>query len=95
MLTYQPIIEYLEKGGDAGALTYNWEKKELTHPLLQQLIADFEKKFGEDSHPYLGGADDLELATVHGPFRIHEYDGSESVIHLDEEHYFTLEELEQ
>lgn len=39
----------------------------------------------EDWHPYCGGVESLEVRTVSGPFRIDEYDGSESLIQSSEE----------
>lgn len=83
MLTYQPIIDFLEAGnrftdadtrtggarGDAAYLP--------SHPLLRQLQKECKKKFGED-HVCVLGADSLRVATVGGRVRLHEYDGSES-----------------
>ncbi len=39
--------------------------------------------FGADEHVCLLGADDLRVAQVSGPFRVHEYDGSESIMLRD------------
>ena len=44
-------------------------------------------QFGEDTDPYLGGAHDLIVVEVTGPFRVTEYDGSESIRYRDEEEW--------
>ena len=74
MLTYQPIIAFLENGG---AFTYS-DAYESLHPLLQQLQQDCKEKFGAENVCVLG-AYDLQVATVGDPVRIHEYNGSESL----------------
>lgn len=71
LLTYQPIIDYLESGK-----TFK-DGDEETHYLLRQLLAECDQLF--DSTPYLGGARDLRVLEVTGRVRIEEYDGSESV----------------
>ena len=68
MLTYQPIIDALERG----------EKMDVDHPAVKQLQADCLEKFEKDYVCVLG-ASTLKVMTVHGRVRIHEYDGSESV----------------
>ena len=77
VLTYQPIIDFLEKGGKASELVYDFRNPEKTHPLLQALIAECKEKFDEDL--YCGGAQNLQVETVNRRVRVHEYDGSESV----------------
>lgn len=83
MLTYQPIIDFLEAGnhfsdadmrtsgarGDAAYLPL--------HPLLRQLREECKEKFDKDYVCVLG-ADGLRVVTVSGRVRLHEYDGSES-----------------
>ena len=66
MLTYQPIIDVLERG------------ESVSEALLEQLQRECKEKFGEEYVCVLG-ADDLKVKTVQGRVRIHEYDGSESV----------------
>jgi len=66
MLTYQPIIDVLERG------------ETVSEALLEQLKRECKEQFGED-HICVLGADDLTVKTVQGRVRIHEYDGSESV----------------
>lgn len=66
MLTYQPIIDALERG----------EELSEEHPAAKQLVADV-KAMGKNA-PYLGGIEDLKIAEVNGPVRIEEYDGYES-----------------
>ena len=68
MLTYQPIIDALERG----------EKMDVDHPAVKQLQADCLEKFEKDYVCVLG-ANQLKVTTVHGRVRVHEYDGSESV----------------
>jgi hypothetical protein len=46
------------------------------HPAVQQFARECMEKFGRV--PYMGGLDDLEVATVEGRVRINEYDGNES-----------------
>ena len=83
MLTYQPLIDTLEAGGDIG-----YDKTaggvECFRPgsVLEGFHLAYKEKFGET--PYLGGARNLEVAEVDGPFRIHEYDGSEHVEYRDD-----------
>lgn len=67
MLEYQPIIEAIERG----------EKMGESHPAIQQLKRECSEKFGVDYVCVLG-ADQLQVATVSGPIRLDEYDGSES-----------------
>lgn len=73
MLTYQPIIDFLEAGGKFTEAHAHGEP----HPILDQLQKECAERFGE-SYVCLLGADDLKVATVKGRVRIHEYDGSES-----------------
>jgi hypothetical protein len=75
MLTYQPIIEALEKG----------EKLHNTHPLVLQLQQECAEKFNT-THIWVLSADRLKVATVKGRVRLFEYDGSES---FEEEDSFT------
>lgn len=76
MLTYQPIIDFLESGGK-----FSYEEcheKGKIHPLLVLLQTDVKLKFDED-HVCILGAVDLIVETVDAPFRIREYDGAEHV----------------
>lgn len=77
MLEYAPIIEYLEGGGTFSGKDCHDQFGGELHPILVKFKKDCMEKFGEC--PYLGGADDLEVAEVSGPVRITEYDGSESL----------------
>ena len=80
MLTYQPIIDFLEGGGNFKlAETDNANAEEKLHPILAQFARECQEKFG--SVPYLGGARDLMVATVDGDIKIDEYDGSESIVY--------------
>jgi hypothetical protein len=69
MLTYQPIINFLESGG-------KFKDDNRDHPLLVQLKEECLEKFGEDYVCVLG-ADDLDVETVSGRVKVSEYDGSE------------------
>lgn len=71
---YEPIIEFLENGGN--------KKDKAFKLLLEELEEKLEKTFGKGF--YLGGADQLEVRTVNGPYRITDYDGSESLIEQDD-----------
>jgi len=76
MLTYKPIIDYLESGGRFPDITHIKEKD--MPPLLKQLQLECKEKFGEDYVCVLG-ADDLVVKKVKGKFIINEYDGCESI----------------
>jgi len=71
MLTYAPIVEFIEGGGEFG-------RDESDHPLLVTLKAECKEKFGAEYVCVLG-ASDLAVLSVEGRVRIEEYDGSESV----------------
>jgi hypothetical protein len=80
MLEYQPIIDFLEKGGkfereECGG----YEAEDKMHPLLKQMCAEIKEKFGQDYTCCLG-AYDLQVAYVNGMVRIEEYDGNESYV---------------
>lgn len=84
LLTYQPIIDFLEAGGqftNADCESYPSDKK--MHPLLEQLKKEAEEKF-DKSYIYLGGANDLVVKEVVGPIKIEEYDGYESIAYPGE-----------
>lgn len=72
-LTYQPLIDFLERGGKITS-------KDENCPILKQFMDDFRAKFGPKAHFYLGGAKDLVVREVDGPFFVDEYDGSESIV---------------
>src|ERR1035437_1732898 len=85
MLTYQPIIDFLEAGM---SFTHDdshvWgEDNRLLHPLLLLMQEEIKAKFGEDYACVLG-ADGLIVETVTGPFRVTEYDGSENIQYKDD-----------
>lgn len=85
MMTYKPIIEYLEKGGKFSREDCRGEgtNNGPTHPLLKRLQKECKENFGVDYVCVLG-ADDLRVGQVSGPFRIKEYDGFESIEHRDD-----------
>ena len=85
-----------------GAGWSSWADRELRERLLfdpevvawveggkQGSLPDMEEKYGDD-YFYDGGASDLivEWVPVGAKFRIHEYDGSESLILESEEEWF-------
>lgn len=78
--TYQPIIDFIENGGDPSELhvPYDFQKKETEqppqHPLVQQMIDELEL---EDF--YTGGASRLKVRYCYGPFFVREYDGHETL----------------
>lgn len=86
MVSYQPIIDALERGegthGNSG-LTED-------HPAVQQFIHDVEQKFGAGKVPYLGGLRDITVLTVADDELVHfeEYDGNESVRYRDSGEWF-------
>ena len=71
-LTYQPLIDYLEANdGDNDSAEFG--------ALVDQFIKDLKAEFGEDASFYTGGARDLCVVDVDGPFSVREYDGFESI----------------
>lgn len=65
---YEPIIKFLEDGGDRNDLL------DAEHPLIQQMIKDLDL-----SGFCTAGADQLQVESVDGPYRIDVYDGYEMV----------------
>ena len=78
MLTYQPIIDFLEAGNEFNRNECDDLYGHVLHPLLAQLERECLEKFGE-KYVCMLGASDLRVAAVSGRIRINEYDGSESV----------------
>lgn len=83
MLTYQLIIDALERGeqldGDAKP----------KHSALKQFVKEARERFSED-YVCLGGAKQLCVTEVSGPFRIDEYDGRESVIEASDQDWLSF-----
>lgn len=77
MLTYQPIIEFLENGGKFKDEDCNAFKEHNYHPLIKQLIKECKEKFGVN-YVCISGARDLKVAIVYGSVRIKDRDGYES-----------------
>ena len=84
MLTYPPIVEFLEGGGkftgaDSEAKYDNsvYVRGSL-HPVLEKLRDECEQRFGE-GYVCLLGASGLQVVPVSGRVRIDEYDGNESL----------------
>jgi len=79
MLTYQPIIDEVKKSTrlilNDRAGTPN---EEAYHPVILQFMKEAKELFGQDYVCVLG-AGDLIVKDVSGPFKINEYDGSESI----------------
>lgn len=99
VLTYKPLIDALEEERDIGYTVGRLLGHESPYEpgsILEQFDIDLKAAFGDEAgHMYLGGARDLAVAEVDGPFRVDEYDGNESVIHLDvERDYFDFSEDE-
>lgn len=68
LLTYQPIIDFIEKGGDTSQGTFS--------DILDELIAYCKETWDQNVYP--GGACKLRVAEVSGRVKIDEYDGYES-----------------
>jgi hypothetical protein len=81
MLTYEPLIETIERGEDIGYVDDFGGDKFRPGTPMARFVDDYKERFGDT--PYLGGARDLAVREVDQPFRIHEYDGSESVEYRD------------
>lgn len=65
---YQPMVEFLENGGTTGELSKD-------HPVIVQMAEDL------DVSPYIGSnVDRLVVVEVTPPYRVMEYDGSESIL---------------
>jgi hypothetical protein len=92
MLTYQPLIDALERGEKLIPDELRFRMKdepEQYHPALQQFIREAKEKFGE-YNVYIGGANGLKVGEVSGPFRIDEYDGYESIIEASNETWISI-----
>lgn len=83
---YQPLVEFIENGGDPKDLDRNHEFDEdgnvvpdRLHPLIRQMAEDL----GVNYICTLGCAQ-LRVVEVNGPYRIDEYDGFESVTTADD-----------
>jgi hypothetical protein len=72
MLTFQPIIDFLEAGGKNTDLTEN-------HQLIQTMVTEIQAEFGV-SYVCILGAQQLRIAEIDGEVKIEEYDGSESYL---------------
>lgn len=93
-LTYKPLIDALEAGEDIGYRDKDPYFTPGSGSPLEQFFLDFMEKFGAvaGQSVYLGGARDLCVYEVSGPFRVEEYDGAESVTSFDPGHYYFFEE---
>lgn len=83
MLTYEPIIKYIEtkEAEDDGFGKHDLDEN---HSLVLQMIAEIIQKFGKGSDPYVGGAKNLEVVEVNLPsiietLGLRAYDGKESL----------------
>ena len=88
MLTYQPIIDFIEGGGKFDRAKPSATDQDL-HPLLQQLAKECLDEFGE-AYVCMLGASDLRVVDVSGRVRIEEYDGSESYVTSDTDGWFEV-----
>ncbi len=91
-LTYEPLLKFVEGGGsipdDESRIDYDVDNNmvlDKLHPLLRAFIRDFTSKFPgvEDVYFYFGGASQLAVVEVDGPFCVDEYDGFESITTSD------------
>jgi len=69
---YQPIIDYLENGGDRNDLTE-------AHPIIRQMVSDL--NLGSF---YTGGREGLEVREVTPPYYLDEYDGAERPVEFSD-----------
>lgn len=69
---YQPIIEFIENGGDPSELNNH-------HPLVIQMMKDLKLDYF-----YAGGAGELEVRETSEPYKIDEYDGSEYLVTVED-----------
>lgn len=72
VMTYQPIIDFIEQGNDPSTINENSE-------IGKQFLKDFKKATG-NSYFYFGGAKNLEVVDVDPPFSVQEYDGNEYIV---------------
>lgn len=56
---------------------------------VERFEARMRAKYGDDWSEYLGGGCSLEVVEVDGPFRVDEYDGSESLVLAVNEQWIT------
>lgn len=78
----EELIAAVERGDDLG-------REEEPGTPLAEFVTRLIAKYGEDAkHAYLGGARDLQVAEVDGPFRVDEYDGNESIVLAAKEQWF-------
>src|SRR6185312_5154986 len=93
MLTYPPLIEAVENGEKLMPDEHRWNTADTAsahyHPAVRQGLAEAKEKFGED-YVYCGGADQLAVAEVSGPFRVDEYDGSESIVEASDQEWISI-----
>lgn len=93
MLTYAPFIEALEnKDASKNKVRVVIDKTredvpEALAPLIPAFVEEFTRRFPDSGVPYMGGLLGLTVVTAYGPFKIHEYDGSESIQYRDEEEW--------
>lgn len=82
VLTWEPLIAAVERG----------ERVNDEHEAFKSLVEHL-KSTGHDGYVYPGGLRDIKVEDVMGRFRIHEYDGSESVrvLESDDDDTYTAE----
>ncbi len=80
-VTYQPLIDYLEAGGRLVRIEDYWERfdyenqwehfEEPGRTILKQYTEDIRNHLGDpEYYHYMGGAENLKVRTVDGPFKI-------------------------
>ena len=84
-LAYQPLIDAIEKHGNPSQ-----EFSQAMENFKEEIMKRFPD---EEAGIYLGGARCLAVTEVTTPFRIHEYDGSETVECRDELDWIDPDEL--
>lgn len=81
MVSYQPIIDALERGEGI----HGREGLSEDHPAVRQFLADCEQRFGADRVPYIGGISAIAILEVGDDVEVSfdEYDGNESPRYRD------------
>lgn len=92
LLTYPPLIEAIENGDDIGYNRAHNTQHFDADSVLDGFVKEWTERWGDEDIPYLGGARDLTVMTVNGPFRVDEYDDNESVIEQSQQGWINLDD---
>lgn len=83
LIEHPKLVEAVENGGQLVFDGIEYGTPHVPSPLLAEILKEISDKCGVEFKPYLGGFRDATVVTVHGPYRINEYDGSETVEELN------------